>query len=64
MALGGEDSLFIGADFDGIERTVKGLEDVVHIENLYEELLKLNYKEKTVKKLFYDNLERIMLTVL
>ncbi len=64
MALGGEDSLFIGADFDGIERTVKGLSDVVHIENLYEELLKLNYKERTVQKLFYDNLERIMLTVL
>ncbi|MBR2742965.1 MAG: dipeptidase [Clostridia bacterium] len=64
MALGGEDSLFIGADFDGIERTVKGLPDVVHIENLYEELLRLNYPEKTVKKLFYDNLERIMLTVL
>ncbi len=64
MSLGGMDSIFIGADFDGIENTAVGLENVCKVQNLYNELLKLNYKEALVKKIFYDNLEKIIITSL
>ncbi len=63
LSLGGEDMVFIGADFDGIETPVKGLENVEKMDVLYEELLKL-YPESTVKKIFYENLERFMMTSL
>lgn len=64
MSLGGMDSVFIGADYDGIESTAIGLENVIKVETLYNELLKHNYKESLVRKIFYDNLEKIIISSL
>ena len=58
--LNGEDCLFIGADFDGIDTPVKGFSQIGDMENLYERLLQKNYSENLLHKLFYENLQRIM----
>lgn len=60
LALGGEKSVFLGCDFDGIEITPKGIDGVQDIDKLYSGLLKRNYSEELVKGIFYYNLYRII----
>lgn len=60
LSLGGEKSLFLGCDMDGISRYPKGLSGVECLSNLYEYLLKKNYPENLVKDIFYDNLKEIL----
>ena len=54
LALGGENSLSFGADFDGCELPddIKGIDSVGQI---YEMFLKHNYSEKLIDKIFYEN---------
>jgi membrane dipeptidase len=53
-SLGGEGNIGLGSDFDGIEETVIGLENVSKYEYLVEELLKF-YKEDIVEGILYEN---------
>ena len=59
-ALGGEKAVFLGTDFDGIERTPKELTGVERMDLLYEALLRRNYPEQLVQDLFYRNLRNIL----
>lgn len=52
--LGGENHLFFGSDFDGIERKVKHLENYSQIHHLKEALLK-RYPESLVRKWAWEN---------
>lgn len=54
LALGGQDTLAFGSDFDGcvLPEDVSGTNAIAEI---YEMFLKHNYKEATVKKIFYEN---------
>ncbi|GAA4416317.1 dipeptidase [Nibrella viscosa] len=49
----------IGSDFDG-GGGVLGLEDVTRIENLTLELLKLNYSESDIEKIWGGNIMRVL----
>lgn len=60
LSLGGERSVFLGCDFDGIDSTPTGLDGVQKLDKLYNELLNLNYPEALVRALFWDNLYDIM----
>lgn len=60
LSLGGEKAVFLGCDLDGIDETPKGMESVSDLEKLYNELLRENYSEITVKDIFYNNLFDIM----
>ncbi len=60
IALTGEDTLGLGADFDGIDETPKGLEGVQNIGDLLNELLKLNYTETLVNKIAGENFLRVI----
>ncbi len=60
MSLGGEKSLFLGCDLDGIDCTPNGINGVQDLEKLYNELLRLNFSEKLVKDIFWNNLYEIM----
>lgn len=64
VALTGEDTLGLGADFDGIDETPQGLEGVHCINNLLNELLKLNYSEALVNKIAGQNFLRVIKNVL
>lgn len=60
LALGGEGSVFLGADFDGIDSTPSGISGVQNMEQLYNELLRRNYPEQLVRAIFYDNFLHIL----
>ena len=60
LSLGGEKSVLLGCDFDGIDITPKGLSQVGDLEKLYEALLRRNYAETLVNGIFYNNAYEIM----
>lgn len=56
LSLGGEDILVLGCDFDGSDDEFpKGITGIESIGALYELLLKENYKEEIVRKIFFEN---------
>ena len=59
LGLGGEKSVFLGCDFDGIDATPKGLGGVEYLCNLYDGLLKKNYSEALVRDIFWNNIYEI-----
>lgn len=60
MELGGENSLAIGADFDGCDSLPKGMSDVQDISALQDEMRRHGYSETLLQKLFYDNAARFV----
>lgn len=62
MALGGENHIGIGADFDGTDGLlpdgIKGCEDLYKI---FDRLLQLNYTYEQVEKISHKNFERLFL---
>lgn len=55
LSLGGEHSLCLGCDFDGIESTPKGLEDLSCLPDFYNALTGLDPDGETANRLFYQN---------
>lgn len=60
LSLGGEKNVFLGCDLDGIDTSPQGISGVQDIYKIYEALLRLNYKESTVRDIFRNNLYEIM----
>lgn len=60
LELGGERTVAIGGDWDGIPFTPDGICDITGLELLREALLRRNYPEQLVKDLFYFNMTRIV----
>lgn len=56
----GADHVGIGSDFDGIDYTVDGLEDVSKFPNLFAELIRRGWSDGDLKKLAGQNLLRAM----
>lgn len=54
LSLKGEDTVAIGSDFDGC-KTIKDLSNLRDIERFYEYLLRHNYSEELIDKLFFKN---------
>lgn len=59
MALGGQDSVAIGADFDGCD-PCPGIRDITDLGVVYERLLRMNYSESQVHAIFFDNMMRVV----
>ena len=59
LALGGEESVAIGGDWDGCD-LCPGAEQITDIGLLYERLLRLGYSETLVQAIFYNNLMRVV----
>lgn len=57
LSLSGENTVAIGTDFDGTERTEQ-LPNTASLERLYERMLRENIREETVNKIFYGNAKR------
>ena len=60
VALTGEDTLGLGADYDGIDCTPTGLDGVQDIYKIFNELLKLNYSQQLVDKIAGLNFMRVI----
>ena len=54
LSLGGEDILAMGSDFDGAE-IEPNLDSIEKVENLANAMLRKNYPEQLVNKIFYEN---------
>ncbi len=54
LSLGGENVVSMGSDFDGAE-IPKDMYGLKSVPNIYNEMLKLNYNEELLDKIFYKN---------
>ena len=57
LALGGEDTVAFGTDFDGIERTPIDLKNVTQLLSFADQMAQLGYSDALISKLFYKNAE-------
>ena len=55
LSLGGEDTICLGCDFDGVDALPDGIKSVKDLDKLYAELIKINYSQQLVEKIFYNN---------
>ena len=60
LALGGENNVSMGGDWDGITQMPRGMSGIQDMEKLYEHLLRRNYSESMLEKVFYSNLMRVV----
>ena len=58
LSLGGERSLCLGGDLDGIDTAPKGIKGIQDYDKIYEAMLRRNYPESLVRDIFYNNLMR------
>lgn len=59
-ALGGQNCLAVGADWDGCSRLPDGIHTIADIEKLAEAMLQKNYTQSTVDAIFYGNLSAFL----
>ncbi|MGB2868106.1 MAG: membrane dipeptidase [Bacteroidota bacterium] len=59
----GVDYVALGSDFDGIEVTPTGLEDVTHFPKITEALLQRGYSRQDVRKILGENFMRVFKAV-
>lgn len=60
VRLAGIDAVGIGSDFDGVECTPEGLDDVSKFPNLTRALLEKGYTAEEIRKIYGGNLLRVM----
>lgn len=63
VKLAGVDHVGLGSDFDGVELTPDGLEDVTKYPDLLAELLLRGYSDEDIKKICGENTMRVWSTV-
>lgn len=59
LSLGGENSLGIGTDFDGIPTTPEGIENTAKLHVLFDEMRKIGYSEDLIEKITYKNFTKV-----
>ena len=59
LSLGGEDCVCFGCDFDGAP-TPRDIPDISYMYLFADEMLRLNYSESLVKKIFYENVNNFV----
>lgn len=55
LSLGGEDILAFGSDFDGIEQTPKGINNVCDYKKIFAKMVDLGYNVELMDKITYKN---------
>jgi membrane dipeptidase len=60
VKLAGIEAVGIGGDYDGVDCTPEGLEDVSKMPNLTRELLRKGYKAEDIRKIYSTNILRVL----
>jgi membrane dipeptidase len=60
VKIAGIDAVGIGADYDGVDCVPEGLDDVSKMPNLTRALLEKGYSARDIRKLYGENLLRVM----
>jgi len=63
IALGGEDNIGLGCDFDGIDYALSDLQGAEHMYRLLDRLATLGYSDAQIEKIAYKNFLRVVETV-
>ena len=61
LSLGGENTVCIGSDFDGMNEMPDGISDISDMYKIYDRLLSLNYSAELADNIFYNNAKNFML---
>lgn len=64
LSLIGDRHVHIGSDYDGIEETPVGLEDITRLPALAEAMSRHGYPDETVRRIMGENMRRVLLAVL
>ncbi len=60
LSLGAENNLGLGSDFDGIDATPKGLNNLKDYQKLFKEFEKMNYSQELIDKITHQNFIKFM----
>ena len=63
VKIAGIEAVGIGSDFDGVQCTPKGLDDVSKFPNLTRALLEKGYSAADIRKIYGGNVLRVMRAV-
>lgn len=58
LSLGAENNIMLGCDFDGIDTTLRGLENISKLPYLIEEMQKNHFNDDIIAKIFQNNGKR------
>ncbi len=64
LSLVGDRHIHIGADYDGMDETPVGLEDITRLSALAEAMRKRGYGEESVRRIMGENMRRVLADVL
>ncbi len=64
LELGGEKTVCLGGDLDGIETTPEGITGIESYGEIYNAMLRRNYSEDLVRDIFYNNLFNVLERIL
>ncbi len=59
LALGGENSIGLGCDFDGIDLAPKGIRGIQDLNLIFEEMARLGYSGELIQKISHQNFLRV-----
>ena len=59
MALGGENSVGLGCDFDGIDAAPKEIRGIQDLSLIFEEMARLGYSDELIQKISHRNFLRL-----
>jgi len=62
LSLGGENSVALGADFDGCDKLPVGIDSSADMGKLYDRMIFLGYSKSVINNIFINNLMRIVST--
>lgn len=60
LALGGENIIGLGCDFDGVDSLPDGISDVSDLEKIFNEMSKAGYSSELIDKIAHKNFEKIL----
>lgn len=55
LSLGGDNTICLGCDLDGIDKPPDGISDVADLYKISDRLLQLNYSTTTIENIFFNN---------
>ena len=64
LELGGEKTICLGGDLDGVDIPPKGITGIESYGEIYDAMLRRNYPEELVRDIFYNNLFNVLEAVL
>lgn len=59
LALGGENAVGLGCDFDGIDSAPKGIHGIQNLNLIFEEMARLGYSDALIQKISHQNFLRL-----